>query len=378
VEAAVSVVGRIDRFQQRHSWAGFPLAVVYKYFEDQGAYLAALITYYGFLSIFPLLLLLVTSLGYVLEDNPHLRQDVLDSALGQFPGMAQQIGDTVRPLEGNLVALIVGIVGGLYGAIGVAQAVQNALNRMWAIPRNSRPNPLMARLRSLLFLLVVGTALLTTTAITALTTHVDAFGANLGFLLRALIVIGTVALNSTLFVATFRVLTARDVTIRQVLLGAVIAATGWQLLQWLGDWYVQRVEGSNNAYGIFAIVLGLVGYIFLAAVVVVLATEINVVRVNRLWPRSLLTPFTDNVTLTDADRRAYQSYARSERFKGFQHVEVDFDQPPTPANPPDAKPDGEADAKPDGTGGRAEATTQDSSHPTSSGDLSGRNPRQTG
>ncbi|MCW2528880.1 MAG: ribonuclease, partial [Pseudonocardiales bacterium] len=135
----MSVTQSIDRFQQKHTWAGFPLAVIYKYFEDQGAYLAALITYYGFLSIFPLLLLLVTSLGYVLQDNEHLRQEVLDSALGQFPGMAEQIGDTVRPLQGNVLALVIGIVGGLYGALGVAQATQNALNRMWAVPRNSRP-----------------------------------------------------------------------------------------------------------------------------------------------------------------------------------------------------------------------------------------------
>ena len=86
------------------------------------------------------------------------------------------------------------------------------------------------------------------------------------------------------------------------------------------------MQGANNAYGIFAVVLGLVGYIFIAAVIVVLSCEVNVVRINRLWPRSLLTPFTDNVTLTDADRRAYRSYPQSERFKGFEHVDVDFDR----------------------------------------------------
>ena len=319
------ITGMLDRFQQEHAWAGFPLAVVYKYFEDQGPYLAALITYYGFLSIFPLLLLLVTGLGYVLEGNRHLRQEVLDSALGQFPGMAEQIGGTVRPLHGNFFALMVGLLGGLYGAIGVAQAIQNAFNRMWAVPRNSRPNPLKARLRSLAFLLVVGTALLMTTALVALTTHVEAFAANLGVVLRCVIIVATVLFNAALFVTTFRVLTARDVTVREVAPGAAIAAAGWQVLQLLGDWYVRRVQGANNAYGLFAIVLGLIGFVFLAAVIVVLATEINVVRANRLWPRSLLTPFTDNVVLTDADRRAYTSYPESERFKGFEHVEVDFD-----------------------------------------------------
>lgn len=322
----MSVTSTLDRFQRRHTWAGFPLAVIYKYFEDQGAYLAALITYYGFLSIFPLLLLLVTSLGYVLQDNNHLRKEVLDSALVQFPGLAGQLGDTVRPLQGSLLALLVGIVGGLYGALGVAQATQNALNRMWAVPRNSRPNPIKARLRSLLFLLVVGTALLSTTALTALTSHVDAFGANLGVLFKWAIVVATAVFNTVLFTATFKVLTAHPATVRQVIPGALISSVGWQVLQLLGDWYVQRVQGANNAYGLFAIVLGLIGYIFLAAVIVVIATEINVVRVNRLWPRSLLTPFTDNVVLTEGDRRAYRSYAKSERFKGFEHVDVQFDE----------------------------------------------------
>ncbi|MGH3916321.1 MAG: hypothetical protein ACRDTC_23370, partial [Pseudonocardiaceae bacterium] len=83
---------------------------------------------------------------------------------------------------------------------------------------------------------------------------------------------------------------------------------------------------ATATYGLFGIVLGLLTWIYLAALVVVLCTEINVVRAKKLWPRSLLTPFTDNVQLTDADRRAYTSYVRSERHKGFQRVEVNFDQ----------------------------------------------------
>ena len=324
----------MDTYQQRHSWVGFPLGVIYKYFDDQGAYLGALMTYYGFLSIFPLLLLLVTALGYVLENNPHLQKTVLDSALGQFPGMAEQIGDTVKPITGSAGALIAGSIVALYGGIGMAQAAQNSMSRAWGIPRNSRPNPLKSRLRSLIFLLVLGLTLLATTTLSILTGRVDAFGANLGDVFSWLILIATVAVNWGLFLAAYRVLTVRPTTFRQIFVGALMAAVGWQLLQRLGDLYIQHVVTKNNAYGVFAVVLGLIGYIYLAAAIVVIGAEVNVVRALRLWPRSLLTPFTDQVVLTDADRRAYRSYSARETLKGFQRVSVEFDevvQEPSPA-----------------------------------------------
>ena len=318
----------LDRFQQKHTWAGLPLAVVYKYVDDQGAYLSALITYYGFLSIFPMLLLLVTILGYALEGNKHLQHEVLHSALAQFPVIGDQLGSTVRQLQGNGVALVVGILGSLYGALGVAQAAQNALNRVWAVPRGDRPNPLKSRARSLLLMLVIGAGLLITTALSALSANAASFGADVGAVLPWLLLIVAVAANVGLFVIAFRVLTARDVTLREVLPGSIMAAVGWQILQEWGSYYVShQVHGSTTTYGLFAIVLGLIAYIYLAAVVLVLSAELNVVRADRLWPRSLLTPFTDDARLTDADERAYASYPETERHKPNETIEVEFHDP---------------------------------------------------
>jgi uncharacterized BrkB/YihY/UPF0761 family membrane protein len=148
------VLATVDRYQRTHRWLGFPIAAVYKFSDDQGPYLAALITYYGFLSLFPLLLLLVTILGFALDGNPQLQ-----------------------------------------------------------------------------------------------------------------------------------------------------------------------------ANGVFGLVLGLIAWIYLLAVVTVVATEINVVASRRLWPRALLTPFTDRVTLTSADERAYTGYAGSEQRKGFEVIDVGFEPP---------------------------------------------------
>src|ERR1700760_640552 len=100
--------GRVDRFQRKHAWTGFPLAVLYKFFDDQGSYLAALIAYYAFVSLFPLLLLAATILGYVLSADPDLQQRILTSALSQFPVVGSQLHDPSR-IGGGATGLVVGI-----------------------------------------------------------------------------------------------------------------------------------------------------------------------------------------------------------------------------------------------------------------------------
>jgi membrane protein len=319
-------VASLDAFQRRHRWAGFPLAVLYKYADDQGGYLAALITYYGFLSLFPLLLLLVTILGFALHGDPDLQAKLLDSALVQFPLFGSQLRESVHARAGSGLGLVVGIVGTLYGCLGAAQAIQNALNRAWAVPRNSRPNPIVSRLRSLLLIVVLGTGVLVTTALSGLTTGAGAFGATVDTGLQ----IGAIGLamlaNIGLFMLAFRVLTAREIPTRHLRLGAVVAGIGWQLVQLLGTYFVSHaLKGSREAYGVFGLVLGLIAWIYLLSLVTVLAVEINVVAQRRLWPRALLTPFTDDVRLTSADKRTYTAYAESERHKGFETVDVGFD-----------------------------------------------------
>jgi membrane protein len=307
---------------------GFPLAVVYKFADDQGPYLAALIAYYGFLSLFPLLLLLVTILGFVLHGDPHLQAKVVDSALAQFPIIGGQLRENVRSLSGSGVGLAVGILVTLYGCLGVAGAIQNAFNRAWAVPRNLRPNPITSRLRSLLLLLVLGVGVLVTTALSGLTTGAGAVGVGVGGGLRVGAVLLATLVNIALFMLALRVLTANEVPTRHLRIGAVVAGIGWQIAQLLGTYLVAHtLKGTREAYGVFGLVLGLIAWIYLLALVTVFAAEINVVAQRRLWPRALLTPFTDQVRLTAGDKRAYTGYAESERHKGFEAVDVGFEPP---------------------------------------------------
>lgn len=323
----VSVADRLDGFQQRHHAAGFPLGVLYKYFDDNGGYLAALITYYAFVSLFPLLLLLSTVLGYVLAGDPHLQHQVLHSALSQFPVVGSQLGDPKR-IGGGPVGLIIGILGSLYGGLGVAQAVQYAMNTAWAVPRNSRPNPFKARGRSLLLLATAGVAVLGTTVLSTLGAS---NAGSLGPILKVLVLIASVAVNAGVFIFAFRVAAARDLSARDVGPGAIAAAILWQLLQTFGVVYVGHVvKGASATNGVFALVLGLLAFLYITDTAVVLCVEANVVRLDHLHPRSLLTPFTDDVDLTSGDRRAYTSQAKAQRSKGFEDVDVRYSPPDKP------------------------------------------------
>lgn len=332
----MSVAERLDGVQRRHPAAGFPIAVVYKFIDDQGSYLAALLTYYGFLSLFPLLLLLATVLGFVLRGHPGLQQQVLHSTLNQFPIIGQQLGDP-KGLGGGGLGLVVGILGSLYGGLGVAQAAQNLMNTAWAVPRNSRPNPVKARGRSLLLLGTVGLAVLGTTVLSGLGSSAQAFGADLGIGVKTGVTVLSVAINAGIFIIGFRVATARPLRVRDVAPGAVAAAVIWQLLQSFGTAYVGHVvKNASATNGVFALVLGLISWIYLEAVAVVLCVEVNVVRAGHLYPRALLTPFTDNVDLTAGDEAAYAHAAKAQRHKGFEQINVDFDGDPN-ADPEQAE-----------------------------------------
>jgi len=326
------VIERVDAYQQRHRWLGLPIAVVYKFLDDSGTYLAALITYYSFVSIFPLLLLLVTMLGYVLHGNDQLQQAILHSALREFPIIGDQIGQNVRSLHGSVAGVIVGALGGLYGGLGVANAGQYASNTIWAVPHTRRPNVFAQYGRSLALLLIVGIGLIATTGLAGLTTAQrplpGLIGSGMDLLIRVGATAVAAAINTGLFLLAFRALVARHVTVRQLLAGAVAAGVLWQALQELGTFYVEHeLRGVSATYGLFGIVLGLLAWIYLGALLFLLCSEINVVRVQRLWPRSLPTLFTDNVRLTGGDRRAYRGYATAEQRKGFETINVEFDEP---------------------------------------------------
>ncbi len=318
------MVDRIDEFQRRHRFLGLPLGVVYKFFDDQGGYLASVLAYYSFVSIFPILLIASSVLGFVLQGQPELQREILNSTLAQFPIVGDQLG---RPegLQGSTSAVVIGSLAALYGVIGLGQAAQNAVNVAWAIPRNSRLNPVLSRLRGAVWLVLAGLALVLVAVLTSLASNLDVVGAELNTGLRWLVVAATLALNTAVLSVMMRLSTPQKESLREVLPGAAAIAVMWQALQVLGAAYVGHVINKASAMNaVFAVVLGLVALLYIAAVMAILGLELNVVLAKRLYPRALLTPFTDAVRLTDADMRVYREYAQAQRHKGFERVHVTF------------------------------------------------------
>jgi YihY family inner membrane protein len=312
---ALEPVKRFDRWQQRHRPVAFVLATNKKYSDDEGGHLAAIIAYYAFFSIFPLLLVFTTILGYVLDGHPGAQRAVVGSALGQFPVIGDQL-QTGR-LTGSAIALAVGAAGALWAGMGVFLAAESAMNRIWGVPYTRRPDFVRQRLRALRLLAVLGGGVLATSILAGLGT----FGARYGILWKIGSLALSTGLNFLLFWVAFRFLTSSDVTWRCLRGGAIAAAVGYEILQGAGGYYVGHVlKDASNTYGTFALVIGLLTWIYLAAHVMLLAAEGNVVATRHLYPRSLLAEGEP----TDADRRALRQRAKVEKRHAGEEIEVGF------------------------------------------------------
>jgi membrane protein len=306
---------RLDHRQQQRPRVGFIAAVIKKFGDDQAGQLAALIAYYGFVSLFPLLLVLVSVLGFVLQGDPGEQKKILDGALGQFPILSEEL--KLRSLTGSGVGLAVGVVGSLLAGMGITGATQNAFNRIWGVPFKHRPNFVFAHLRGLGMLAILGTLSVVSTTVAG---FVGASSHGAVAVVAGIVV--AFALNLALFMTAFKLLTAVDVGWRDLLPGVIVAAVGWQLLQHLGGFYIDHLlKHTKPLYGYFAVVLGLLAWLYLGAQLTIFAAEVNVVRVRKLWPRSFFSE-----PLLEADRRALTSSAEVEERIEQENVEVSFDE----------------------------------------------------
>ena len=300
-----------DRFQLAHKPLAIPMAVIRKFGNDQAGQLAALISYYAFFSIFPLLLVFTTILGFVLQGNNGIYADVKNSVLGHFPGIDLQ----THALEGNVAALVLGLLTSLWAGLGVTNAAQNAFNRVWAVPFKDRPDFIHSRLRGLLLLTCLGVIFMLSAVATGIVTTVFS-----GVLVRIGGYAITTGVNFVLYIAAFRFLTAAVVSTRCMWLGAALAALFLTVMQFVGSIYVKHViSHASNTYGTFATVIGLLVWLHLIAQMTLYAAEVNVVVMRRLWPRSLLGPPAE-----PADQETLRALAKVEERHEEEQVSVRF------------------------------------------------------
>ncbi|HEY1488443.1 MAG TPA: YihY/virulence factor BrkB family protein, partial [Micromonosporaceae bacterium] len=293
------LVRGFDRLQQR--FAAYPAAVLIKFSEDQAGNLASMMTYYAFVSIFPLFLVISTVLGYVLRSHTGLEERLLHSALVDFPVIGPQLKAT--GLAGNPYVLVISFVVSLWGAQGVARAVQTAFNTVWSVPFTDRPNFAGSLLRSIGLLGVMAVTILAT----GLLSGVGSLSGSLDITLRLIAFVASVAITVGGFMLGFRLAMARLVPWHEFLRSAIASAIIWQGLLAAASLLVAHdVRHATELYGTFGVVLGLVAWLHLQSLLTLLAVEADVVRLRRLWPRSSAPP-----PLTRADRRAYRAYAKT-------------------------------------------------------------------
>jgi len=310
-------VRKLDAAQQKFTPASFVFGVVKKFGDDNGGVLVTNLAFTAFLSLFPLLLVLTTILGLVASAEPSIRTEVIGAIDKQIPLIGRTLTENVDQLRrSSVIGLIVGLVTLLWGGMGLAQAGIFTMEQVWNLPGPERPGFAQRIGRSATFLGLLSLGVIATTLLTGLSTY----GHNTTWLV-VIAEIGAALTNVAMFVAAFRILTPKHITVKCLLPGAIVAGVCWTLLQLLGTYLVHHFLRSDSVYGVFATVLGLIAWIYLGVRVVVYAAEVNVVLSRHLWPRSLVQP-----PLTEADRASLASQALQNQRRKDQHVEVTFDE----------------------------------------------------
>ncbi|HEY1567126.1 MAG TPA: YihY/virulence factor BrkB family protein [Solirubrobacteraceae bacterium] len=312
---------RFDDYQQNRKWLALPVAVVKKFGDDQGGNLASLVAWYGFFSLFPLLLVFATILGYVLAGDSGTRESVEHAVQSQFPAIGSSL--PLNAISGSAFALAVGVFTALWAGLGVTTVSQTALDTVWAVPYKNRPNFVKSRLRGLGLLVFLGVLFLVST--TASGAVSAGFG---GALAKVVGYVVSLAVNFVLFFAAYRLMSASNIPGRDLRWGSAVAAVLWTILQSVGGLYLKHAGG--HGYGVFAIVIPLLIWLRLGTQVFLYCAEVNVVVSRRLWPRSFFGP-----PEAPADKRTLRALAKVEERSDQQHIDVAFETaPPRDAPPP--------------------------------------------
>lgn len=302
-------VRRVDDLQVRRWWLAFPIGVFRKYGDDGGSALAALLTLHVFLGLLPLLVVVLTVLGTLLEGSERLRDAAIDSTLGQLPVIGERVAGDVGALQVGGPWVAVSILGLLWSATGIYHALQHALSQVWNVEGVHRQGFASRHLRALaLFVLVFGAGIGTA--------FLPDLGAVPGAATAARLLVG-----AALLLGVFRLALSPVVPTGCLVPAAVLAGLVWHLLQRLGRWIVvEQLAGAEDLYGGIGFVVAALLWTNLLARTLVLANEWAVVAWRELWPRRIVQP-----PLTEADRRVLVALARNERRRPEEHIAVRFD-----------------------------------------------------
>jgi len=273
---------KIDAWQQRHHWTAVTYAVIKKLGEDGVGQQAALLTYYSFLSLFPLLLVLTTLTSELSHSHPQLQHDIVRSVTAYFPVLGSQLSDHINTLHKNGVALAVGVILTLYGTRGVADAFRRGVQNIWHVPKAQRISFPKTVPHSLMIVVVGGGGFVIASVCTGL-----AATAGHGLDFRLLSIVINLFILFWLFTFLLTVCLPRHVPLKDTRSGALAAAVGLVVLQAFGGYVLKKeVRHLDALYSYFAVALGLLFWIYLQAQLLYYAVTLAAVRAQHLWPRS--------------------------------------------------------------------------------------------
>jgi YihY family inner membrane protein len=286
-QAAGGVITRIDGLQRRRPIIGFPYAVFKRYGEDHGGWLGSLISYYGFFSLYPLLVVFATVATWVFEDRPETLQRVLQALWSKVPfasgTLSAEVEEQVRSLDGHSPTLILSLIVTLWGGVGVVRVLQDAVNTIWGVPRFRRPGFLSKLARGLMIIGLLGLGVIGTAVVAGITLAVD-----LPIVAAVAAALGNVALSAGIAIALYHIIIGTSVRTAEIVPGALITAVGSYVVTLVGGLYVKNVIARmTGVYGPFATTIGLLTYVSLMVQIFVFGTEVNVVRARSLWPRAM-------------------------------------------------------------------------------------------
>jgi YihY family inner membrane protein len=280
-------VSRLDAFQQRHRATAVVVATASKFAEDRAGRLSDLLAYSAFLAVFPLLLVLLTLVEVFLYGHPAAQKDVVDAALRQFPDVGDELRHNITGLSGhNTVLLVVLLVWLVYGCLRLSRSAQVMMATVWAIPHDQLPRFGRWLPRAVGFLVVLGVGFIAGGALAG----VGSFG-GLGAASSLVGFTGALVVNIAMFWAGFAILVSPPEGARAYWRGAVVAAVGWTVLQFVDAQLVtHELRHYRTLYGTFATVIVLLWWIGLGTVLTTFAAELDSVVGRHLWPRPIRRP----------------------------------------------------------------------------------------
>jgi membrane protein len=265
---------RLHALRRRSAAIDVAVRVMIGFRDHRNARNAAVIAYYGFLSLFPLLVVFVTILGFVLEDRPDLQADIIDSVFAQLPFVGETLTTNPERVRGSVPVLIIGLIAALWSGMKAFVAVQGSFDDVAEVHLRQRTGFVTTRGRALVAIGFVGVTQIVTAAMSSVVGVVD-----LLWLGKALLAIAAVAISGLILGFSYRWLCSTRRTWREVAPGALFGGVAFTVLQVFTTTIVVRaIDNASPVYGNFASVIAILLWLSLHATAALIGAELNEVR----------------------------------------------------------------------------------------------------